>query len=184
MRRLPYLSVPVLLLAACASTYRPGYVFHPVCGRAATVLSADCEAGRVDATVLGVREDACQGRAGVDVRLRLERVGETAVALVPGDLRLVTRAGGTLDVSDVRCVGPRVPARGGAATFEACFALPGRDPGAFDLSGLELEVPVDVAGRRETVTVSFARGVPAYLWPDPWDWPGRTPVGTPSGFRP
>jgi hypothetical protein len=171
------------LLAGCASTYRAGYVYHALCGRSASVSASEGEVGRVDATVLGVRRDACDGRAAIDVRVRLERLGATAVALTAGDLRLVTRSHGTLGTAEVRCVGPRVPARGGASTCEASFALPGRDPGCFDLSALEIEVPVDVAGRAQTVTLGFARGVPAYVWPDPWEWPGRTPVGTPSGYR-
>jgi hypothetical protein len=180
----PLLSALLLasVLAGCASTYDTGYVFQPR-PREASVRGPGGQAGRVSATVLGVREEGPDGRAEIDVKVRVERYGETPVSVVPDELRLVTGDRETLVVRDVRTLGPAIAASGGAAVLQAAFPLPGRDPSKFDLSGLDLVVAVDVGERRETVHLPFQRGATEFLWIDPWGWPGPDYNGNPTGWR-
>jgi hypothetical protein len=170
------------LLGACASRYDTAYHWAPR-PREAAVHGAGREAGRVGATVLGVREGGAAGRAEIDVKLRVERFGDVPVGVAPDGLRLVTANRESLAPSEVRPVGPSVAAKGGAATFVATFPLPGRDPAVFDLSTLRLLVPVDVAGRVEEVRLPFERTDSAWLWIDPWGWPGTDSNGNPLGWR-
>ncbi|MCE9636766.1 MAG: hypothetical protein K8T90_13765 [Planctomycetes bacterium] len=176
------------LLTGCA-TYDSGYQYGTrprgasVPGRAgpAGAVSVADAAGRLEAQVLGVREGDATGPASIDVRLRVERFGATTVAVPVGDLQLVTGDREQLGVRDVRAIGPAVAASGGAAAYQATFALPGRDPAIFDLSGLDLMIPVDVDGHRSVVRIPFQRGATAYIWADPWEWPGRDANGRPTG---
>jgi hypothetical protein len=119
----------------------------------------------------------------VDVRLRVERVGAEPVTLPQDGVQLELANGETIDVWELRAVGPAVPAAGGAASFAATFALPGRDPATCDMSRLGLLVVVDIDGRREAVTLDFERGESNILWFDPWGWPGPDYYGQPTGWR-
>ena len=175
-------SLPAAALLAGCATYDSGLDFQPrPC--AAQVRGPDGHAGRVEATVLGVREGGRSTPASVDVKVRVERFGALPVAVPAENLRLMTGDRETLEACDVKPIGPAVAASGGAATFQATFALPGRDPASFDLSDLDLLVPVDVDGRRQTVTLAFQRGETSYLWADPWNWPGEDYSGNPTGWR-
>ena len=188
---MPHLSRPLLatvsalllllLLAGC-STYDSAY--HYGSRPTSAPLPGDVgHAARVEAQVLGVRENADGPRAGIDVRLRVERSGAVPVSVSTGDLRLVTAGSEELMATDVRALGPVIPAAGGAASFEVTFALPGRRAGAFDLHGLSLLVPLDVDGHRETTFVAFEKSPLLYLWTDPWGWPGTDFSGNPTGWR-
>lgn len=176
--------LPLVLAAAltgCA-TYDPAYHYgsRPATARLAGGAG---RAGNVEALVLGVRDGADGPRAGIDVRLRVERSGAVPVSVPTDDLRLVTAGSVELAAGEIRTIGPSVPAAGGAATFVITFPLPGRHASASDLRGLTLHVPVDVDGRRETVCVDFEKSAPVYLWSDPWGWPGPDYSGRPTGWR-
>lgn len=180
-RRVPLVCLLTVLLAGCA-TYDTTYNFgkRPT---GAAVPGPKGSAGRVEATVLGVRGGGASQTASIDVKVRVERFGDTSVAVPPDGLRLYTGDREVLSVRDFRAIGPAAAAAGGAVAFEASFSLPGRDPGVFDLTDLDLVVPVDVAGRRETVRIGFQRGATSYLWIDPWDWAGTDYCGNRTGWR-
>ena len=182
-RLLPLMCCAAALLAGCA-TYDTTYDFgkRPT-GAVVPGPKGRASAGRVEATVLGVRGGRASETASIDVKVRVERFGDTPVAVPADGLRLLTGDREPLTVRSVKQTGPVSAASGGAMAFEATFSLPGRDPGVFNLTDLDLMVPVDVAGRRETLRIGFQRGATAYLWVDPWDWAGTDYVGRPTGWR-
>lgn len=183
MQRLRLPLLVTLLLAGCA-TYDTAYDYgsRPN-GAAVPGRGGAGAAGLLEAQVMGVREGDATGPASIDVRLRVQRFGATTVAVPVESLQLLTGDREPLGVKDVRAIGPAVAASGGAAAYQATFSLPGRDPAIFDLSGLDLMVPVDVDGQRSTVRIAFQRGATAYIWADPREWPGPDYNGRPTGWR-
>lgn len=171
------------LLAGCAS-YDTGYDYGSrPSGVAVPGRPGAAAAGRLEAQVLGVREGDATSSASIDVQLRVRRFGATTVAVPIEGLQLLTGDRDPLGVRNAHAIGPAVAASGGAAAYKATFSLPGRDPGVFDLSGLDLMIPVDVDGQRSMVRIPFQRGATAYVWADPWEWPGRDYNGQPLGWR-
>lgn len=168
-------------LAGCASRYEPGWEFGPRTGPR-PVSGPVGRAGRVDAAVVGVRENDVAGRAAIDVSVRVERFGDAPLALDGDSLRLVAGPH-RLAPSSVTPRRNGVAPRGGAETWDVTFPLPTRDPAGTDLAAVAIEVPVDVGGRAERVDLRFDRIEPAFLWTDPWGWPGPDFTGHPQGWR-
>jgi hypothetical protein len=167
MRTNPILLAALAVLAGCA-TYDPNYEFDPA-PAVATIVPPDGGGGRLLATVLGVRNAHDDEPPAIDVRVRVERSGETPLSLDVGAMSLVTADMTALRPADPP--GTTLAAADAAAVRDVAFPLPaGRDADDLGLSGLSLLAPVTVGARRIEISIPFRRV--EYVWPDPWWGPG------------
>lgn len=176
-RRLRRIVSAVLLAAAAGgaaacSSWEPAYSFLPQPG--VVVLRCDgTVVGRVEATVLGVREESASAPATVHVRVRVERAGEIGAAVPTGNMILLAGDGRPLPLHDVRGASPAVPPAGGAVTWVAVFAIPGPARlGDVRLDRLDLYLRAEAGVDGRMHHVPFQRAVPDEPWWDPF---GREP---------
>ena len=170
----------LLLLGACQS---PWYAARFVPSPLEVQLAAEGEPSaqaRALLTVVGIRRAEKGEPARVIVRLRLDNMGASTLALVPEGFDCVT--GDLVSLGAPRLdQGPgEAMASGESRTWTASFPMPeGRTPEDLDWRGLNLKWTVAFGERRVTTGVTFDR---AYSYPgyyDPyWDGPrGGVSVG-------
>lgn len=153
----------VSLLGGCAqSVYVPGYTFVPQ-PAVIDVVRRDNKAGgqplTVLATIYGVRypDDSRHLPRAVEVRLRFENNGTTAVHFDPNTLDLVTGALKGFEAPSL--VPPRVLeiAPGDRASMTAYFPFPRTDNGPLDLQNLRLRWQIKIGDEVVPQTALFHR---------------------------
>ena len=155
------------LLGGCTS---PWYSARFVPAPLEVELSADGEPpaqARALLTVVGIRREADGEPAAVVVRLRLDNMGSSPLALVEEGFDCVT--GDLISLAQVRLdPAPGEPlGRDESRTWTATFPMPaGRRVEDLDWRGLNLKWTVDFDGRRVGTGVTFDR---AFGYDPYWD---------------
>jgi len=128
-------------------------------------------------TVVGIKRAADGQPAQVVVRVRLDNLGESTLALVPESLEcvsgdLVSMGAPTLDQDPGQAL-----ARGESRVWTASFPMPpGRTPEDLDWRGLNVKWTVAFGERRVTTGVTFDRVFGGYGDPY-WGAPAGMSVG-------
>ncbi|MCG3133922.1 MAG: hypothetical protein HMLKMBBP_01189 [Planctomycetes bacterium] len=160
-----------LASAGCAA-FEPAYVYSPSPAREPVMRDVE-RVGVVEARVVGARRSSGTEPAALVVNVRVQRDGETPVALAPERTRMTTGTRRGLRLGAVDVGGPLVPAAGGAAAFTAVFELiPPADLADLDFDVLTLHADLDVGRAMTPVRLAFRRDEPEHAWWDPWRGPG------------
>jgi len=178
----------LLAAAACGcSPYYAGSTYEPkpadVDLRAPDRPTANA---RTLVSVIGLRKkDESAGLPpSVELRIRLENDGATAITFDPSSLELLAANLESFPAAAVAPAGRVQVAPGDAATVTAYFPFPdGKVPGPYDLSGLSLRWQADVDGEMVSANATFHRKRDRRYYDQgpyyPFGYPGSWWYGTP-----
>ncbi len=150
------LAAAAVLMTGCATHYSHRFAPAPV---EVELYPDDQPEARARGlvTIGGIRRPADGRGSVVEVRIRIENIGQVPVALLADSLRLVS--------ADLRDLGaatvvpaPEPLAAGQNGVYDVGFELrAGRTPQDYDLQGMNLKFDVDFAGTAVMTGITFDR---------------------------